>query len=431
MGLKKESFVAIICTAFLTLVLLAIVPVWIYRHIDVNRRTTVSIDWEALYPFEDDGASEYTNAKTLLTQYHDKISAIEIKLENVINNNTILRYPLSELYCNIWNTMGIRKIPSSDRSVMVLENGYFSYNYEKIDNDAVAEKIQTFQESLDARGTDFLYVMAPYKYSETDKNNLYKGYIDYTKENAQTLAAELQAHGVNFLNLQELAVRQGIDVPKLFFRTDHHWKPSSALWGAREVAAELNKNFGFGIDLELYNEELFSARTYQRFFLGSQGKKVTLAYADPDDFDVLTPIYDTNYHIVVPYFNLDFTGTFEETMIDQLLLTEKDYDKKYYTANAYAAYGYGDQPLIAIENLNTDMDKKVLIIKDSFADTLAPFLSLGLSDIRIIDLRSFTGSLQNFIDDYDPDTVILLMSGGTQKDIYEDFDAHKNMYDFR
>lgn len=443
MNSQKETFIAIICTAYIEIVLLAIPPLWIYNHFFVygsaTRRETVSINWEALYPFENDDTAESENgenrrgasSKNILTQYRDTMLAVTAKLESVTNNNTLLRYPLSEFYCNIWNTMGLYRIPDSERSLMALDNGYFSYNYGEINNDAIAGKVQEFQESLNTRGIDFLYVMAPYKYSETDENNIYKGYVDYARENAVNLAAGLQAHNVNFFNLHELAAIQGKNLNGLFFRTDHHWKPSSALWGAKEVAAELNKNFGFDINLGLYNEELFSMQTYQNYFLGSQGKKVTLAYTQPEDFEILTPTYATSYHIIVPYYNLDFNGTFEETMIDHLALKEINKSRQYYQAGAYSAYGYGDQPLISIRNLSIDSDKKVLIIKDSFADTLAPFLSLGLSDMAVIDLRHFTGSLQSFINDYEPDMVILLMSGGTQKDIYEDFNEHKNMYDFR
>jgi len=431
MKFRKETFTALVCTAVIEILLLAIVPVWIYRHMGRNSRTTVSIDWEAAYPFEKVGTLNGNDNKTLLDQYYNTVRAIEEKLEGVTNNNTLLRYPLSEFYCGILNTMGICRMPSVDNPVMVLENRYLSYSHDLIDNAAVAEKVQAFQESLNARGTDFLYVMAPYKCCDTDENNLYHGYIDYTRENAQTLAAELQERDVNLLNLQEIAIGQGLDVHSLFFRTDHHWKPSSALWGAGEVAAELNRNYGFDIDLSLYDSGLFSVQNYPGFFLGSQGKKVTLAYADPDDFEVVTPAYATEYHIVVPQFDLDFNGTFEETMIDQMQLTERSYPDNYYTANVYAAYGYGDQPLIAIDNLNIDNHRKVMVIKDSFADTLAPFLSLGLSDMMIIDLRHFTGSLQSCIDDYDPDLVIYVISGGTQHDIYKDFDEHKNMYDFR
>lgn len=431
MRLKKETLTAGICTAIIMLILAGIIPVWVHRHGDNSRRQAIDIDWEKAYPFEDKNKTENGNEKTFLDQYQNKIGKMEKRIEAAINENTIFRYPLSEIYCSLEKGMGLVKIVSADQSVIVLDEGYFSYSHEKVDTDVTADKVKNFQNSLAKHDIDFLYVMAPDKCSETDENSIYKGYIDYTEENAEKLSIKLQEREVNFLNLQERAADQGSNVKDFFFKTDHHWKPNSALWGAKKVAEELNENYGFCIDTMLYSQENFDARIYEDIFLGSQGKKVTLAYAEPENIEILSPIYETNLHVAIPKFGLNLTGTFEETFIDQMQLAEGSYPEKYYELNRYAAYGYGDQPLITVKNLQISDGKKVLMVKDSFAGTLAPFLSLGLSDMAIIDLRHFTESLQCYIEEYDPDMAIILMSGGTQHDVYEDFDEHKNLYDFR
>lgn len=431
-NMKKEKMVAIISIITLMLFLIGIIPTWIYKHYFTeyeNRRwNEVAIDWQKQYPFQ----VECSNNKiSLISRYEQKINAIKEKLEGAVNSNTILRYPLSEIYCSVQKYMGISKITSAEMSVLALNDGYFSYSSdEKIDNIAVANNVKEFQNYLSNCNIDFLYVMAPYKYSETNENNIYRGYADYTKENAEQLNNQLIEKDVNFLNLQQRTIEQGIDTKTLFFKTDHHWKPYAALWGANEIANEMNAKYGFNIDTKLYNSENFEVHIYKNF-LGSQGKKTTLAYAKPENFEILTPKYNTKYHITVPSLNLNMEGSFYETLIDKKQLIEEEYPDQCYNANLYGAYGYADKPLITIKNNNIIDNKRVLIIKDSFGSTATPFLSLGLSEISVLDLRLFNGSVKSYIDEYKPDMVLIIMNGGTGKNTVEGYEGHTNMYDFR
>ena len=63
---------------------------------------------------------------------------------------------------------------------------------------------------------------------------------------------------------------------------------------------------------------------------------------------------------------------------------------------------------------------------------MIPFLALGVEDFRAVDLRHFTGSLQAFIQEEKPDTVLVeyyveeLMN---KED--ETIKQHKAMFDFR
>ena len=83
-----------------------------------------------------------------------------------------------------------------------------------------------------------------------------------------------------------------------------------------------------------------------------------------------------------------------------------------------------------IENiLMPPTDKKVLIIKDSFCDTMAPFLALGIRNLMTLDVRHFTGSVKAYIDEHKPDVVIVMYTEVQTKPI--DWQAHTDKYDFR
>jgi len=74
-------------------------------------------------------------------------------------------------------------------------------------------------------------------------------------------------------------------------------------------------------------------------------------------------------------------------------------------------------------------DKKVLMIRDSFCDTMAPFLALGVRNIMLLDIRHFTGSVKAYIAENKPDVVIVMYTGVTVAPI--DWSTHKDEFDFR
>ena len=68
----------------------------------------------------------------------------------------------------------------------------------------------------------------------------------------------------------------------------------------------------------------------------------------------------------------------------------------------------GDYPIAVIENLNASCDKSVLVIKDSYANAVLPFLALTTRKVTMIDPRYFDGSIKDYIKNNKPDVVLLL-----------------------
>ena len=69
----------------------------------------------------------------------------------------------------------------------------------------------------------------------------------------------------------------------------------------------------------------------------------------------------------------------------------------------------GNQPLCIIENENSD-GGKLLVIRDSYSDSLAPFLGLDYSEVHLWDLRYNRTSLKNYIAQNGIDQVLVLYS---------------------
>ena len=211
-----------------------------------------------------------------------------------------------------------------------------------------------------------------------------------------------------------------------FFRTDHHWKPETALWAAGKVVEKLKNSYGVDVNMTHFSSDDYEVQAYEKCFLGSQGKKLTLAYTEPDDFSLYYPKFPVKLHLQIADFGIDDTGDF--TLL---------YDKaawgsgNCYVDNQYAMYGYGDVPELIVHNYANESlsGKKILLIKDSMLDAGGPFLAMGLKDLRELDIRHFTGSVRKYVEQYQPDIVLIMYKPSYAEPV--DWTMHKDKFDFR
>lgn len=266
------------------------------------------------------------------------------------------------------------------------------------------DKLISFYEFCKEENVDFLYVQ-PLTLKVTPKLNeeLFNG-ADMMEHNANVICANLRQYDIPYLDLREhITIDSEEQYQELFFKTDPHWREETGLWAAKLLAAELNNQYGYTFDLSLFDEDNYDVVTYKNGMLGGYGRAVTLARAQPEDFTLLYPKFETSLRYTIPSIELDTQGDFSVTY-DTSVFGSNDY----YNENAYEAYNYSNRALIELDNmLNTD-GKKTLIIKDSFANVVAPFIALGTQEVDVIDLRAFTGNLPNYIKTTKPDTVVVL-----------------------
>ena len=105
-------------------------------------------------------------------------------------------------------------------------------------------------------------------------------------------------------------------------------------------------------------------------------------------------------------------------MLDYSNLEEKDLFGK----NPYHVY-IGDQyPVVTMRNPEAPVDKKILLLKDSFALPVQSFLSECFTQIDALDLRLYTEqSVYEYVQDFQPDIVIVMYNPFmlTTESVYE------------
>lgn len=336
------------------------------------------------------------------------ISDVDSVSQDVWYKNSLI--DLNSIFYRGVNTLVVEK---TDATVVKLENDYISFVPEVRTDEEIssaADKCAAFEKSLEQDGIEFLYVAAPQK--------AYFGDVpadvpEKTNENYDSFVSEISHRGVTYLDLAERMRSAGLCMENAFFITDHHWLPETGLWAAGEIFNELKKVSGFEYDDYVLSPDSYSSVYYDDVFLGSVGKKVGRYYTPLglDGISIITPKFDTELTVT------DYRGTFTGSFEDVLIFKSKLDSSALYTSNPYTAYTGGDFPLQVIENNVADENaQKLVVIRDSYACVVTPFLSLAADSLHIIDTRYWNESMSipDYIKSIGPDCVIVLCSGVPQ-----------------
>jgi hypothetical protein len=380
--------------------------------------TFINSDWAGKYPFQQNTARDtaagsslaqeqssfvhFGRARQKIRMFSGRIEGIKTKITNytteyLINYSSFAEYAIYIERVLMWNI--------SDGGIVDLGGGYITGFNKKL-NESIPEycnNIFTFNEYLNSEYIDFLYIQAPQKIAESEAE-LVK---DFSNQNASALLAGLAERGVPALDLRQIIRENGLDHHELFYKTDHHWKAETGLWAAGIIADFLNNEHGFGLAAELLQPDMWRRDILEKSFLGSVGRKATLDRAAPEDISIFYPNFETMYDFCIPTRKVDAEGSFS-IFYDTAMLQKQTKKSDFYSIIPYSAYLYGDNPVTAIHNKISGSRKRLLVIKDSFANVCVPFLSVVFEWVDVLDLRHFTGSVKTFIQQTAPDMVIVM-----------------------
>lgn len=87
------------------------------------------------------------------------------------------------------------------------------------------------------------------------------------------------------------------------------------------------------------------------------------------------------------------------------------YDRSYLEhKDQYSSFLGGNQPLCVIENPDIRDGSKILLIRDSYSDSLAPFLAQRFAQVHLIDLRYYHASVAEYMAQHSIKTAAVLYS---------------------
>ena len=165
----------------------------------------------------------------------------------------------------------------------------------------------------------------------------------------------------------------------IYYRTDHPWTSLGAYYGYASAA----KTLGFSP----YGSSAFNIETASSDFRGT-------LYSRTLD-DSITPDVMEYYHLRenAPTIHLTTTNDKGKTIENDSLYFREFLGVK----DKYSSFTGSNAPIVNIET-NVENGKSLLIIKDSYAHSLVPFLANHYSKITMVDMRYIKVGLNYFID---------------------------------
>ena len=175
---------------------------------------------------------------------------------------------------------------------------------------------------------------------------------------------------------------------RLYYRTDHHWTSEGAYRAYCLLMEELGQS---SVPRDDFTVEQISG------FYGTSYSKSGLWLTEPDtlelwtgsDIQAVTTVYDANRADPVTREGMFFREYLED-------------------ADKYPVFLSGNHARVHIET-NADSGKRLLVIKDSYAHALAPFLAEEYSTIDLIDLRYFKQqTISSWLEENPADEILLV-----------------------
>lgn len=197
------------------------------------------------------------------------------------------------------------------------------------------------------------------------EEKLPKGSQLYDDEGMYALAKQT-LKGAEFVDCRDTFMEQ--KEKEIYYRTDHHWT-----------------GYGAYLGYQAYCEAAgLSAREYESFdpvcvseeFFGTLYSKALDAAAIPDSITLPQNLPE----VTVLIGNEEYDSIYDDTKLE--------------TKDKYAVFFGGNYGQVTIRT-SAGTGRNLLIVKDSFANSMVPYLLEDYDTITMVDLRYFRGSLES------------------------------------
>lgn len=182
---------------------------------------------------------------------------------------------------------------------------------------------------------------------------------------------------------------------QIYYRTDHHWTTPGAWYG---YLAYVEANGG-DVDAAEAKRDFACVSTQ---FYGSTYAKVNQA-PRADEIEV----YEPKCPLTVVYNMGEQTS---DSLYDESFLDSQD---------QYSYFTGGNQPVVEVTG-GADNGQILMVIKDSFANCMIPFLAEDYEKVVMVDLRQLNVKCKDLVQMFDP-TDILILYNTAQFDKDRDF----------
>ena len=297
--------------------------------------------------------------------------------ESFINDQFVLR--------NQWIDLKSK----TETGLLKVENNGIVYGRE----DMMFEKYQSFDSEQLQKNLGFLeefaqgkenltFVVIPSAY-EIYPENLPYGLLQVNqKSEIEAIYDRLGAHMQTIDLYPTLTEHKDNDI---YYRTDHHWTTDGAYLAYVQYCATKRLN--------PVNIGSLSRKEVEGFY-GTYFNKSKNTSAKPD----------TLTYFEIPMESVNIDGVEKDGYLDTLQFEGRD---------KYAAFLYGNNGVTVLQSGNNQDHQdgkisRILLIKDSFSNCFAPFLTYNYDEVYVVDLRSFPKGMTELVENTAFDDILIM-----------------------
>ena len=171
----------------------------------------------------------------------------------------------------------------------------------------------------------------------------------------------------------------------IYYRTDHHWTTDGAYLAYVQYCKEKGH-----IPVSL---DTLSRKEVEGFY-GTYFNKSKNTSAKPD----------TLTYFEIPMDSVTIDGVDKEGYLDTSQFENRD---------KYAAFLYGNNGVTVLKSGNNQNHRdgetsRILIVKDSFSNCFAPFLTYNYDEVYVVDLRSFPKGMTELLESTPFDDILIM-----------------------
>lgn len=281
--------------------------------------------------------------------------------------------------------------------VYVADDGYLLSQVAKgtlTDAKKIANSINQFADNLAEKNINVYTALMPNK--PTMMENKFPSYFPSYGQNNMDLLYKVLNKNTHPID-SRVSLKKHMNEEYMFFYTDHHWQAKAAFYAYQNVMSEIIKQEKFNDRVYQYND--YSWELMGKPFYGSDARKTTSANAKKSDRVLVAELKENHKPFVLKW------GTrSKKDLYSREFLTKNDL----YT-NRYVAYLGGDYSQLMITNPNQKNKKKVLVIKDSYANAFIQFLVPHYKETHVLDLRHYNKMpVEQYVEENKIDQVVLI-----------------------
>lgn len=267
--------------------------------------------------------------------------------------------------------------------IYIAEDGYLIEAYKKPENtERIGQILGSFAKELEGQDVDLCLMLVPtaiYVYGEKLPGRA------PVRNQMETAEIVYSLSGIRAVDCSKdlFAYKEK---GELYYKTDHHWTTLGAYAGYTAYCREM------GLDAVALEE--MEAQTVTEDFRGT-------VYSKAGDYgregDAITIYRNPADKLTVEYAD---TGETSNSLYNLEYVDEKD---------KYSLFLDNLHSLIEITNENADSDRELVLVKDSYANSMVPFLVHHYEKIYVFDTRYYKQGVSAFIKEHPEVTDVLLL----------------------